>query len=212
MNKRKYSLGLSSFSIMRSECITATQIYLELKDWISVRERLVEENLLQRTHRSTAKVAAKEVTKRLRHGNQWELELIAHGKDLGDVSFLCMLMVARQYPILVDCTTDLIQYKFQGADNILEPFEIEMWYRGIGSDHPEIEELKPGSFERLKGNTKLILLEGGILRKTREGKYKIEKPRISTNLEKWYHDNGSIVDLRMLLYSENEIVKILEER
>lgn len=212
MKNNAYSLGLSSFSHLTNECIVAAGVYRTRGDWPAVKNLLIEENLLQKTHRSTAIVTAKEVTKRLKQAYPWELEVLAAADDLGDCSFVCMLLVARKYRLLADITTDLLHYKFEGGDVYLEPYEIDFWYRKTAAVHPEIDAIKPGSYKRLVGNTRLILLNGGLLRHVEDERLMITRPQVTGGLERRYREEGSEGDLRMMLRPEGEITMIMGER
>ena len=66
MSKSKYSLGLSSFSLMRTEVILCAGVFHAIGDWQETKETVIRENIFQRTHKSTSNVAVNEVIKRLK--------------------------------------------------------------------------------------------------------------------------------------------------
>jgi hypothetical protein len=212
MKNTKYSLGLSSFSLMRSETIICTGVFQSSGDWPETKEMVIRENMFQRTHKSTSNVAVNEVIKRLKKAEEWELDFLTESEDIGDTSFICLLLVSRQYPLLLDITIDLLHYKIQGGDYSLEPYEINAWYTKLADTHTEIEEMKPSSYERLCKNTKLILQEGGLLAKKGDKVFRITKPYISPDLMSEYKRNGTRNDFRMMLRTEEEIDAIMENR
>ena len=211
-NNTKYSLGLSSFPLMRSEIITTAHVFKQCVDWKETKQRILKDNLLQRKRESTSKVACNETLKRLRRAEDWELDFLEESDDIADTSFICLQLIARHYLLLRDIILDLICYKAEGMDYSLEEYEIIGWYNKLADSHSEIEYMKPGSFRRLVINTRLILEDGGLMKKTTEDTYRIKVPQISESLKSLYLTNGSITDLKLILLTDSEIRKVLGDR
>lgn len=208
---KRYSLGLSSFPLICNEIMTAAEIYEYNRDWNKVKSILIEENRIQRTRHSTRRVASNETIKRLKHLRDWELDSLNHSRDSGNNKFICLVLAARQYPLLQDLVSEFLIYKKEGKDPELHRNELINWFEMLGNSHPEIMEMKPGSFRRLISNTLLILIEGGLLEDT-NGEFQITVPGVSSTLLSEYEEKGSADDLRLLLKTETEIKKILEAR
>lgn len=211
-NNTKYSLGLSSFPLMRSEIITAAHIYKQSGDWTVTKQRILKDNLLQRRRESTSKVACNETLKRLKKAEGWELDFLEESDDVSDTSFISLQLIARHYLLLRDIILDLICYKVEGLDYSLAEYEIIGWYNKLADSHVELEQMKPGSFRRLVINTRLILEDGGLMQKTSEDLFKIRVPQISDTLKSLYIKNGSVTDLKLILLTDSEIRKVLGDR
>ena len=211
-NNKKYSLGLSSFPLMRSEIITAARVYKQCGDWKVAKQKILKDNLLQRRRESTSKVACNETLKRLKKAEEWELDFLEESDDMVDTSYICLQLIARHYLLLRDIILDLICYKAEGMDYSLDEYEIIGWYNQLANSHVELEQMKPGSFRRLIINTRLILEDGGLMEKTSEDLFKIKVPYISESLSSLYLKNGSITDLKLMLLPDNRIKQILEDR
>jgi len=93
-NTKKYSLGLSSFPLMRREIITAAQVYKQCGDWKVTKQKILRDNLFQRRRESTSKVATNETLKRLKKAEDWELNFLDESDDVTDTSFICLQLVA----------------------------------------------------------------------------------------------------------------------
>jgi hypothetical protein len=208
--RQQYSLGLSSFSLLRSEAEIAARILIDYGTIDEARRVLKEGNLFQRLHRSTSKVAVNEVLKRLTHADDWELDTLAGASDSADSAFICMLLVSRQYRLLLDLVVNLILYKFEGRDLGLETYEIISWYTTLSETHEEIHKLKEGSFKRLVNNTKRILVEGGMLDQNTKDSFIVRQPRVSFEVQNHYENKKSVNDLHMLLLSDQQIKRIME--
>lgn len=209
MNNGKYSLGLSSFSLMRSEMIICADVFQATGDWQETKYKVLQDNMFQRTHKSTSNVAVNEVIKRLKKAREWELDFLTGTEDKADTGFICLLLVSRQYRLLRDITVDLLHYKIRGGDYSLETYEINAWFSKLADTHAEIERMKPSSYERLCRNTKLIYLEGGLLEKKGDERFRITRPFLSPVLRTLYENKGTDEDFRMMLKSEDEIDKIM---
>jgi len=211
-NNIKYSLGLSSFPLMRSEIITAAHVFKQYGDWKETKQKILKDNLLQRKRESTSKVACNETLKRLKKAEDWELDFLEESDDVADTSFICLQLISRHYLLLRDIILDLICYKAEGMDYSLAEYEIIGWYNKLGDTHDELEHMKPGSFRRLIINTRLVLEDGGLIKKTSEDLFKIIVPQISESLKSLYLKNGSITDLKLILLTDSEIRKVLGDR
>ncbi len=206
-----YSLGLSSFPLLAGETTIAAGTYLKNhRDAATTRGQLQSSNLLQRKHYTTSIVATREVVKRLAHADEWELDTLAENHDFSDSSFLCTLLVSRQYPILLELVRDLIKYKFDGKDKILRSYEIESWYRDFLDSHQTRKDIKESSFQRLLINTRQIFKEGGLLSATIPEKFTIHRPRISISTQSYYENLKKQENLEMLLLSNHQIRRIME--
>lgn len=205
--EQKYSLGLSSFPLIHQEIEIAASIFLKCHDWTETQRILIEENQIQRNRLSTRKVASREAIKRLKKSYDWELELLSNSDDSQDKRFICLLITARQYILLIDFITEFMIYKREGLDYKVSNQEIKNWFDILGESHEEIARMKPGTFKRLINNTKLILLGGGLLEEEGED-FRITYPGISADLQQRYLDNGTSQDLRGLLKNDREIQEL----
>lgn len=188
-----------------------SRIYLDLKDWDLTKQKLMDENLLQRPRMSTRKVASNESIKRVKNGTEWEMKSLCKTDDSKDKNFICLLWVSRQYELLWDLVKDLLRYRWLGMDKEISSFDIQNWFEILGEAHSEIAGISPGSMKKLLLNTKRILEAGGLLEK-RDDNFIITYPGISYGLQDHLQQNGTYEDLVMLLKSDQEIKSIIEGR
>ena len=191
---------------------TAATVYKQYGDWKLTKERILTDNLLQRTRESTAKVACNETLKRLKKAEDWEIGFLSESNDISDTAFISLQLAARHYLLLRDIILEFICYKVDGLDFLLAEYEIVGWYNKLAETHPELEKMKPGSFKRLVINTRLMLIDGGLMVKESEDLFKIRQPQISISLKSSYLKNGSIADLKLMLLPDAEIKRALEDR
>ncbi|RKX87880.1 MAG: hypothetical protein DRP70_07560 [Spirochaetes bacterium] len=211
-NHSSYSLGLSSFPLLTGETITAAAIFQETgRNSGETRSRLKSSNLLQRRHFSTSEVAVREVVKRLAHADEWELENLSMNQDITDSSFICFLLVSRQYPILLELIRGLIKYKFDARDTTLQNYELESWFYGFLEENPPRREIRESTFGRLVINARQILREAGLISPA-EDYFTIHRPRVSPGLRTYYENLKKGENLEMLLFSTYQINQIMGSR
>lgn len=123
--------------------------------------------------------------------------------SLGTSSFSLQL-AARYYLLLRDIILKFVCYKVDGLDFLLTEYEIVGWYN-------KLEKMKQGSLKRLVINTRLMLIDGGLMVKEYEDLFKIRQPQISIALKSSYLKNGSIADLKLMLLPYAEIKRALDD-
>ncbi|MDX9802390.1 MAG: DUF1819 family protein [Spirochaetia bacterium] len=203
----RYNLGIVNESLYFLESALLIKKYHTAGSWDDVKVMVKEENLLQKIHTRTSQKISGEVIKRVKSAYPWELEEIIKSEDPEDWRFITLAFTARHYRILLDVIVNIIHYKWQGGDLILENYEIPSYIDSLKPDHPELLEITKRSMEDLLSTLKRNIKDGGLLVKSEGSALKITKPRISHRLRQQYLDEGSVDDLKLLLLKDNEIKK-----
>ncbi len=204
----KYNLSITTGGLFVPETVTLLKTYNEDGSWESVWKKVEDENLLQKTHLRSAKNIFSDVKRRLENAYSWEIENIIDSEDPEEWGFICMAFTARRYRILRDVLVDVIGYKWQGGDIVLESFEIPDYVNSLIDDHPELEKLSNRTREDLMQILKRDIRDGGLLEKHTGRTFRILKPKIGDSLRNLYIQEGSVDDLKFLLFSDHEINKI----
>ncbi len=204
----KYNLSITTGGLFVPETVTLLKAYNDAENWDGVWKRVEDENLLQKTHLRSAKNIYIDVKKRLGTAYQWEIDTIINSEDPEEWGFICMAFTARRYRILRDVLVDVIGYKWQGGDIVLESFEISDYVNALIGDHPELEKLSNRTKEDLMQILKRDIRDGGLLEKHTGRTFRILKPGIGDSLRSLYIQEGSVDDLKFLLFSDHEINKI----
>lgn len=209
---QRYNLSITTGGLFVAETVRLVRSLKQEGSWDAVWKKVEEDNLLQKTHLRSAKNIFKDVKKRLETAHSWEVETIARSEDPSDWGFVCMAFTARRYRLLRDAIVDVVYYKWQGGDTLLEPYELPRYMESIVPEHPELEKLSPRTGEDLLQILKRDMRDGGLLVKEKGRTFRIKRPGISMTLEDMYKKEGSSDDLRFLLYGERDIERITGER
>lgn len=204
----RYNLGITTGGLFIPETVTLLRAYHDSGSWEKVLERVTEENLLQKTHLRSAMNVYNDVRRRIESAYGWEMEALVNTEDPEERGFVCMAFTSRRYRILRDAVVDVVNYKWQGGDQILEPYEIPKFIESLVPEHPELERISARTREDLAQILKRDMRDGGLLVKEKGRIFRIKKPGISIKMENRYRNEGSADDLRLMLYSEAEIKSI----
>lgn len=79
MNNDRYSTSFTTGSLFLRESVKLAELYLDLSDWNSVRDKVIVENLLQARTLNTLKRVCREVISRLKTLSSVELEFLIEG-------------------------------------------------------------------------------------------------------------------------------------
>ncbi len=204
----RYNLSITTGGLFILETVTLLRAYHDSGSWEKVLERVTEENLLQKTHIRSAMNVYNDVRRRIESAYGWEMKALVNTEDPEERGFVCMAFTSRRYRILRDAVVDVVNYKWQGGDRILEPYEIPKFIESLIPEHPELERISARTREDLAQILKRDMRDGGLLVKEMGRIFRIKKPGISIKMENRYRNEGSADDLRLMLYSEAEIRSI----
>ena len=110
-SEQKYSLSFTSIGARRPETVEVARSYADCLDWVEVRRRIVEDNILSLSKESTRKRVGSELIKRLRSLCDSELAFLADAVD-DDQLAMIWIVICRTYPVLHAFSTDVVVARF----------------------------------------------------------------------------------------------------
>ena len=135
----KYLLSFTAVTLAPYETETLGKLYLDTKDWETVRRLAVEENLLQRGSLAARKRLFNELRKRLQ--TLTEAQLAYFDRATGsEVKHLAMLGCFKLYGFVFDFAVEVLRRKLLLFD-----------YRLLDSDYEAFYESKRVAYENLDG-------------------------------------------------------------
>ncbi|GAA1511049.1 hypothetical protein BJ978_001563 [Agromyces terreus] len=161
MPRERYALSFTSGGLLVREADVIVSEYLRMRDWAAVRQVVVERNLLQaRTNSSSVRVT-RETIQRLGALDDAELEILA------DASFTerCHLMWAaacRRYDLIGDFAEEVLRERFLLMTPTVDAKDFDRFMAGKSLWHPELDELKPSTREKLRQTIFRMLHEAGL--------------------------------------------------
>ncbi len=155
-------MSFTTGSLLRNESLTLATLYQELKDWKTVREKVVSGNLLQARTLNTSQRVCRETISRLKTLKAQELDLLVTG-DPPDQGYLLWLAICRRYQFIADFAVEVLRERFISLKPDLHPEDYDTFFNRKMEWHPEIDEIRPSTRQKLRQVLFKILREAGLL-------------------------------------------------
>jgi hypothetical protein len=162
MKKERYSMAFTTGGLFYRESVALAMLFLELNDWESVREQVLSENLLQSRTLNTSKRQCREIISRLKTLDPMELDLLISGSTQ-EQKYLLWLAVCRQYRFIAEFAEEVIRERYISLKHDLQYEEFDFFFDKKSEWHPELEEIKPTTRNKLRQVLFKILREAELL-------------------------------------------------
>ena len=162
MKKEKYSMAFTTGGLFYRESVTLAMLFFELNDWDPVKEKVLSENLLQSRTLNTSKRQCREIISRLKTLDQKELDLLISGSTQ-EQKYLLWLAVCRHYRFIAEFAEEVIRERYIGLKHDLQYDEFDFFFNKKSEWHPELEEIKPTTRNKLRQVLFRILREAELL-------------------------------------------------
>lgn len=164
MTEQKYNMSFTTGGLFFNESLSAASLYLSLKNWKTVREQMLADNLIQARTKSSAVRICREVCKRLETLNMKEITLLENGTT-EDQRYLLWVAVCKRYRLIREFMTDVVREKLLRMDLHLSPRDYDIFFDDKAEAYPELEQLKDSTRAKLRQVLFKILREAEIISK-----------------------------------------------
>lgn len=155
-------MAFTTGGLFYRESVALAMLFLELNDWESVREQVLSENLLQSRTLNTSKRQCREIISRLKTLDPMELDLLISGSTQ-EQKYLLWLAVCRQYRFIAEFAEEVIRERYISLKHDLQYEEFDFFFDKKSEWHPELEEIKPTTRNKLRQVLFKILREAELL-------------------------------------------------
>ena len=162
MSNDRYSMSFTTGSLLHRESVTLAVLYLDLGDWISVRDKVITENLLQTRTLNTLKRVCREIISRLKTLSLGELEFLIEG-DRQEQAYLLWLAVCRRYRFIADFAVEVLRERHITLKRDLSYEEFDSFFNRKSEWHSEVDEISPVTRSKLRQVLFKILREADLL-------------------------------------------------
>lgn len=158
----RYALSFTSGGLLAREGSVAVAVYRTVGDWDVARERIRNDNLFQTRTASSSARLSREVVQRLSVLSELELELVSEASPT-ERGHILWAAACRRYDVLGEYAEEVLRERFLVlAPNIDAP-SFDRFLVGKSLWHPELDELKPSTRQKLRQNVFRMLREAGLL-------------------------------------------------
>lgn len=158
----RYALSFTSGALLTREAAIAAPLFLEVRDWNAVRDRLRAENLLQARTASSGFRLAREVAQRLAVLTDAELDLLQDASP-SERGHLMWIAACRHYAFIGDFAEEVVRERFLLLTPTLDYDDFDSFVHGKALWHPELTEVKDSTLQKLRSTVFRMLTEAGLL-------------------------------------------------
>jgi len=159
---QRYKLSFTAASLALPQSLTIARVYLDTGDWAATRAKVLDENLLQLRSRSSSIRVYRELQRRLVGMSPQELTLLTESDDMDQKALLWHAFCTR-YGLVREWAQRVIIPRLQQMDLAISDSDVYAFLSRQALEHPEIEDIKPSTREKLVTVLLRTMREAGIV-------------------------------------------------
>jgi hypothetical protein len=157
----RYALSFTSGGLLAREGELVAEYYLTIRDWDATRVRVLECNMLQARTSSSSLRVTRETIQRLTVLSDSELELLAAASP-SEQRHLMWTAACRHYEFIAEFAEEVLRERLLLMTPTLSIEDFERFFTGKSLWHPELDELKPSTRQKLRQTLFRMLHEAGL--------------------------------------------------
>lgn len=191
MNVSKYSLSYTTGAALIPESITVAALHVELRNWPTIRMRVLEDNCFQARTLSTLKKLYGEVARRLKHLTPVQLKLLSSGTD-SQAKALVWVAICSQYAFIREFTIEVMAAQYSSSRFLLTHDDYDAFFNAKAEWHNNLDKASRLTKSKARQVLFKMLKECGLINDENE----ILKQQLNQSLAQLIA-NGDSVDLRV---------------
>lgn len=154
----KYSMSFTTGGLLSRESEKVARLYIELGDWVHVRNCALEMGLMQTRMLSSAKRIYREVSARLQTLTDDEIETLVNGGDQQRIHLLWLAVCCR-YSFIRDFSVEILRERFLTLRHEIANEDFDAFFNAKAQWHHELDTITPGTRTKLRQNLFRMLRE-----------------------------------------------------
>lgn len=162
MAATKYSMAFTTGGLLFRESIVIAEQFMHLGDWAKVRNRVIEDNLLQSRMKSTLNKIYREVASRLKIMTDDQISILVDGSHQ-EQNHILWLGICKRYHLIRDFAVEVVREKFLQLkiDLVLEDYE--SFFNAKAEWHEEMERVSQSTRNKLRQVVFRMLRDTGLI-------------------------------------------------
>jgi len=181
MTTKEYKTSYTTGSLFFREAIMVAELYFDLGDWFLVRNKILENNLLQARTQSSFKRTLQELLQRLQCLTNDQLLILMDGSRQEQNQIL-WLAVCKHYRIIHEFAIEVIREKFLRLDVILSYLDYDVFFNSKAEWHEGLDQLTDATKKKLRQVLFRILHEAEIISSTNKILPTIVSARVAVSI------------------------------
>lgn len=162
MSHDRYIMSFTTGGLFHLESAKLAGLYLEFRDWIVVRNKVIDENLLQARTLNTQQRICREVIARLKTFSIEELSFLIDASRQ-EQSYLLWIAACRRYKFIADFAVEVLRERFITLKTDLNHEDFDSFLNRKSEWHTELDEIRPTTRNKLRQVLFKMLHEAGLL-------------------------------------------------
>ncbi|MDD2598103.1 MAG: DUF1819 family protein [Kiritimatiellae bacterium] len=162
MSNDRYSMSFTTGSLFHSESVKLATLYVDLGNWNSVRDKVIEENLLQARTLNTLKRVCREVISRLKTLSSGEIEFLV-ACNHQEEAYLLWLAACRRYSFIADFAVEVLRERYVTLKIDLTYEDFDSFFNRKSEWHLELDAITSATRSKLRQILFKMLREADLL-------------------------------------------------
>lgn len=159
---QSYKLSFTALSLALPDSIKVVEVFLSCNNWVTTREILNENNILQSRTISRNKRVIHELITRLSQLTQEQLSLLVEG-SLEEQKLLLWFAVCKTYTFIRDFAIEVLHQKFLVMDTMLTSNDVNAFFLQKVDSHEELERITESTKAKLLSRVFHMLQEANLV-------------------------------------------------
>lgn len=177
MTHNRYSMSFTTGTLFHQESITLAALFFEFKDWDSVRNKVLNDNLLQARTLNTSRRVCREIISRLKTLSTQELDILISGSTQ-EQAYLLWLAVCRRYKFIADFSIEVLRERFLSMNTHIGHEDFDSFFNKKSEWHPELDGISPATRNKLRQVLFKMLHEADLINSENTINAAILSPRL----------------------------------
>lgn len=162
MEQRYYSLSFTTSSMRKHESLKLAELYLQYKDWKSVRDYVIENNILQQRTTRSSKKLCQELISRLRQLTDEELIYLVKSPET-EKSIILWIAVCRRYRFIYDFSMEVVREHLLTLNHRLDHADFEVFFSSKLNVYEELDSISISTKRKVRQVIFRMLQEMNLL-------------------------------------------------
>lgn len=197
-------MSFTAGGLFLPESSEIANLFRSLKDWKAVRNRTLEQNLIQSRTTSSKIRICREICQRLEELSDSQLEILTDG-TIGEQRQILWVAICRHHRFIHEFAVEVIREKYLQLNFELHPEDYDAFFNNKAMLHDELDQLTESTRNKLRQVVFRMLRETGLLTKQNA----INPPMLTHRVAQAVGDKAPD-DLRIFPIADKDIEGLLK--
>jgi hypothetical protein len=162
MNTAKYRMSFTTGGLFHRESVKLAMLYDVLKDWDTVRNKALSDNLLQARTQESSKRICPEIISRLTTLDPKELDVLVNG-NVQEQMYILWLAVCRLYAFIGEFALEVLRERYVCLKGDIRQEDFDSFFNRKSEWCPELDTIQPSTKAKLRQVLFKMLREADLL-------------------------------------------------